>query len=330
MGLAKLTAGAVKSAITEFDELGQEAFLAKHGFKEAKRYWVSYGGKLYPSKAIAGVAHGYIDGQSQLLSSPSFTGGEGSVVRRLRQLGFEIQTPGRNPAWNRDELILALNLYFTNPGKGSAAVVALSDLLNKLSRLTNVSGTATFRNADGVYLKLMNLRSLDPAYTAQGKVGMKAGGALEKVLWADYEGRRQELAADAAKITAVVDVANEAQVAQLPAVEPYEGEEGGVIIRLHKRYERDPRLVRERKKAALSAGNLKCEVCGFDFEAQYGALGAEFIEVHHTLPVHKMKPGGTTKLTDLALLCSNCHRMSHRRREPLSLAEIKAALVNAG
>ena len=39
-----------------------------------------------------------------------------------------------------------------------------------------------------------------------------------------------------------------------------------------------------------------------------------------------MQPGSRTKLGDLATLCSNCHRMAHRRREPLCLEEIKLAL----
>ena len=328
MGLADITKAAVESAIAEHDELGAEAFLATYGFAGSKQYWLIRDGKRYSSKAIAGVAHKFVSGQA--LTSAEFSGGEGTVVRRLRQLGFEVETPGRNPDWTRDEIILALDLYFTNPanppGKESAAVAALSDLLNKLHRLNGASASETFRNPNGVYLKMMNIRALDPAFTSQGKVGMKAGGALERVLWAEYIGRRAELAADAKTIREAVAAASEASLAKLPTVEPYEGEEGGVVVRLDKRYERDPRLVPEKRKAAKAAGNFACEVCGFDFETAYGPLGADFIEIHHTKPVHTMKPGAKTKLADLALLCSNCHRMAHRKRTPLSLDEIRAAL----
>lgn len=45
----------------------------------------------------------------------------------------------RNPAWSRDELILALDLYMTNPasppGKGSKAVADLSKTLNDIGTL---------------------------------------------------------------------------------------------------------------------------------------------------------------------------------------------------
>lgn len=332
MALADITKEAVESALLEYDQLGADAFLVKYGFAPAKRYWLELDGRRYPSKAIAGVAHRYIDG-SQPLPSASFTGGEASVGRKLRQLGFVIEAPERNPPWSRDELVLALDLYFTNPanppGKSSSAVAELSTILNKLHRLNGVSGAPTLRNENGVYLKMMNLRSLDPAYTAQGKVGMQSGGALEKVVWADYEGRRADLKADAGVIRQAVTDADETALARLPDAMPYEGEEGGVIMRLHKRYERDPKLVAEKRKAASAKGDLACEVCGFDFKATYGDLGSGYIEVHHTRPVHTLLTGTKTKLGDLALLCANCHRMAHRKRIPLTITALEAALKNS-
>jgi len=329
MALADITKEAVDSAIVEYDELGADAFLAQYGFAPAKRYWLELNGKRYSCKAIAGVAHKYLDG-SQLLPSASFTGGEASVGRKLRQLGFVVEAPERNPPWSRDELVLALDLYFTNPtnppGKGSRAVAELSAILNKLHRLNGVSGAPTLRNENGIYLKMMNLRSLDPAYTAQGKVGMQSGGALEKVVWAAYEGRRADLKTDAEMIRQAVTNANETALEKLPVAEPYEGEEGGVMMRLHKRYERDPKIVAEKRKAAAATGDLACEVCGFDFKATYGDIGEGYIEVHHTKPVHTLIAGAKTKLDDLALLCANCHRMAHRNRVPFTVDELRALL----
>ena len=134
MTLADITNEAVDSAILEYDQLGADAFPAQYGFTPAKRHWLELNGKRYPSKAIAGVAHKYLDGR-QLLPSASFTGGEASVGRKLRQLGFVIDAPERNPPWSRDELILALDLYFTNPAilpaDGSSDVAELFATLNK-------------------------------------------------------------------------------------------------------------------------------------------------------------------------------------------------------
>ena len=128
MALGDITKDAVVAAIAEYEALGANAFLAQYGFAPARRYWLELNGKRYPSKAIAGVAHKYIDG-NQLLPSASLTGGEASVGRKLRQRGFFIDAPEPNPPWSRDELILALDLYFTNsanpPGKGSSTITEL-------------------------------------------------------------------------------------------------------------------------------------------------------------------------------------------------------------
>lgn len=59
-------------------------------------------------------------------------------------------------------------------------------------------------------------------------------------------------------------------------------------------------------------GRLICEVsnCGFDFEQQYGELGAGYAHVHHLTPLSAASPRGTeTKLSDLAIVCANCHSM---------------------
>ena len=67
-----------------------------------------------------------------------------------------------------------------------------------------------------------------------------------------------------------------------------------------------------------------CEACGFDFEQTYGNLGKDFAECHHSKPVSELKPGEKTKLTDLRIVCANCHRMIHRVRPWKTVAQINA------
>ena len=68
---------------------------------------------------------------------------------------------------------------------------------------------------------------------------------------------------------------------------------------------------------------LSCEVCGFDFVEVYGDHGYGFIECHHTKPVSELMVGERTKISDLSLVCSNCHRMIHKKRPWLSVKELK-------
>lgn len=80
--------------------------------------------------------------------------------------------------------------------------------------------------------------------------------------------------------------------------------------------------------AARRIHGTKCMVCGFDFEQRYGLRGSGYIEVHHLHPVSSLK--GETKVdpkTEMAVVCSNCHRMIHRKKdEVLSLEELKVLL----
>jgi putative restriction endonuclease len=78
----------------------------------------------------------------------------------------------------------------------------------------------------------------------------------------------------------------------------------------HMTRERNPKLVAKAKAQFKSKlGRLFCEACDFDFATKYGNAGDGFIEVHHKIPVSELKPDARTKITDLALVCSNCHRI---------------------
>ena len=73
-----------------------------------------------------------------------------------------------------------------------------------------------------------------------------------------------------------------------------------------------------------------CNICGFDFEKTYGEMGKDYIEVHHITPIGRLSTAegyeGTDPQNDLIPLCSNCHSMIHRRKEPYQPNEVKAML----
>jgi 5-methylcytosine-specific restriction protein A len=48
------------------------------------------------------------------------------------------------------------------PGHDSKEIEDLSALLGKLATKLGLSGDAKYRNRNGVYMKLMNFRALDP------------------------------------------------------------------------------------------------------------------------------------------------------------------------
>lgn len=88
-----------------------------------------------------------------------------------------------------------------------------------------------------------------------------------------------------------------------------EAREGRAVLRMHLRRERSRTLIDAFKKQLKT---FACEACGIDMETIYGSLGKGYIEAHHRRPVSQIRAGETTRLSDLAALCPNCHRMIHR------------------
>jgi 5-methylcytosine-specific restriction protein A len=233
------------------------------------------------------------------------------------------RTPRRNPPWAADELILALDLYvrFGLLDDSAAEVIELSSVLNALPIHTVRPDVERFRNPNGVALKLANFAALDPGYAGRG---MTRGGRRDAEVWQRFGERPDELQAVAAAIRQGVEVAHPFP---LSPEEDEDGiDEGRLLYRRHRSRERNPTLVRRRKQQAmLRDGFLACEVCGFDFEERYGDVGRDFIECHHLRPL--ADSGVTrTRLADLALLCSNCHRMAHRMRPWPTIGEMRHLL----
>ena len=85
----------MEAALREFDSIGRDEFLRRHGFGPARRYFLIRKGRQYDSKAIISVAHGYQFPDLGPLSANGFSGGEQTVASRLRSLGFEILETGR-------------------------------------------------------------------------------------------------------------------------------------------------------------------------------------------------------------------------------------------
>nr|WP_315491067.1 HNH endonuclease [uncultured Rhodoferax sp.] len=241
----------------------------------------------------------------------------------------------RNAIWSRDELILALDLYIqsrqSSLAKDSPEIAELSEVLNQLGTVLGQRTSSTYRNANGVYMKLMNFRRFDPEYTSDGKTGLTRGNQDEAKVWDQFALDPTRLAEVARFIRQgigehKIDV--DLSGPDEPGIE--EAEEGKVATRIHRYRERDRRLVAEAKtRAQKQYGRLFCAACGFDFLKQYGEVGANLIDVHHTKPVHTLEPGEKTKVIDLVLLCSNCHRVVHSRRKWLTVEQVKAAVASS-
>jgi 5-methylcytosine-specific restriction protein A len=244
----------------------------------------------------------------------------------------KVSRRGSNLDWTRDELILALDVYCALKGAVPrprlTSVLNLSSLLKQASFHSAATRQPNFRSPASVVMKLMNFRSIDPGY---GGKGLTAGGRLDREIWREFSSDRTELAKVATAIREVLTAkAGETAPEIIDDNVWAEAQEGAILTSLHRTRERSPRLVLAKKQAVLQrVGRLTCEVCGFCFAIAYGEIGDDVIECHHRRPLSELRQRQRTSLGDLALLCSNCHRMIHWRRPWLTVEQLKA-VVKAG
>jgi 5-methylcytosine-specific restriction enzyme A len=231
----------------------------------------------------------------------------------------------RNPPWTRDELILVLDLFFrlgrTQASQQHPDVIALSQLLNKLPTRFQ---SENFRNPNSVHMKLGNLLRIDPRYPGRG---LSRGSVKEQDVWNDFASNPDLLRETAQAIRQFAEQGE--NDIPIERSEDIEVQEGSILFRQHRARERNSSIVREKKRRAAEAGALVCEVCGFSFEEIYGPLGEGFIECHHTVPLPRLHPGTKTRLSDLALVCSNCHRMLHRGGIHISVMELRDIIARS-
>lgn len=242
----------------------------------------------------------------------------------------------RPPPWTWDELVLACDLVVKNRKGGNPRirwraltsddphVKELSDLLHALPIHPPEVRGRKFRNPNGVARKTVDLATNHPDYAG----GRTKGGKLDHAVIQAYIEDPQGMAETAAALRAAAHIDTTSDpLLDLDLDTNAAANEGRVLYRLHLMRERDPRLrARKIREARKRLGSVECEVCGFDFERTYGPRGRDYIECHHRNPLSHTGQIATA-LVDLALLCSNCHRMIHRHRPWLTVAELRN-LVN--
>jgi len=238
----------------------------------------------------------------------------------------------RNPKWHRDEIILALDLYFADSrgpiDKANPQIIELSTILNSLPLFPDKPDAEKFRNPNGVSLKLSNFLALDPSYNGKG---MESFSKLDQEVFHEFSENRVRLHAIAAEIKkAALDQTLRAKLYKVEDDDQTLTDsviEGQILYKLHKVRERDKDIVKAKKQQALSmVGCLACEACVFDFGKGYGEIGFGYIECHHRTPLSTFKVQTKTTLDDLALVCANCHRVLHRAIDTLTVEDLKTKI----
>lgn len=238
----------------------------------------------------------------------------------------------RPPPWTWNELILACDVVVSNGWRSlrdsDPRIVELSELLRQLDTRPADERGMKFRNLNGVKHKLEDLITCHPAYSGARKKGGRLTERMVVAFLADPAG----MAREAARIRTA---ARRAPV-PVPEIDLDFGDigelttEGREAARQLLVRERNPRLrARKIRQAKQTFGAVRCEACEFDFEKIYGERGRDYIECHHRTALSVSGETETT-LADLALVCSNCHRMIHRKQPWLTVEELRQLVAVEG
>ncbi|MDD3876653.1 MAG: hypothetical protein PHT69_08535 [Bacteroidales bacterium] len=229
----------------------------------------------------------------------------------------------KNPNFNREELILCLDLYFKldygqmhgrNP-----EIIKLSEDLRNLSLHKKIPNEIKFRSVNSVALKLANFKRLDSNFEGRG---MKMGAKMDRVIWKEFHGHRDTLKKEAF-IIRQLNLKNQSKNKNT-ASDPIVSSKSEFYFQYHKNRETDPLVLKVKKEIVFDeTKKLKCEVCGFDSLAFYGEIGNDLMEIHY-VKVIKNEPGlESSDMKDFIIICSNCHKALDKNYGLLDAGDLK-------
>jgi len=257
----------------------------------------------------------------------NFTNNKGTVYGYVQPVGDSIKIE-KLGASKKDEAIDGVTVVWTaGPESGGTVVVGWYEDATVFRNLQTIDSPSTLHTKNGV----TSYRVKAPASKAvllpveQRELiiprAVKGGIGQSNVWFADKE-ESQEI------VSQVIALISTGGASSLPDVDQSKSiQEGNPRLVAHFRRERNAAIVKSKKTTVLKAtGKLCCEVCGFDFKKVYGDLGDGFCEVHHIRPLSKSDGEVKTELKDLAIICSNCHRIIHRTYPMLTIEKLSKHL----
>jgi 5-methylcytosine-specific restriction protein A len=214
-------------------------------------------------------------------------------------------------------------------GNKNQKVIEVSELLNKLPIHKERIVNAKFRNPNGVSMKLNNFKAIDPRHNGKG---MDRYSKLDEEVFFEFQNDTiglsriaeniKKTVSDSKLVKSLYQIGNDLE-------EDIQVKEGKVIYKLHRYRERNYTLNKKKKDNYFKKhGKLDCEICGFDFFKTYGEIGKGFMECHHKIPLSQTEGEFSTRLSDLALVCANCHRILHRELDTSDIIGLKQVIIS--
>ena len=228
-----------------------------------------------------------------------------------------VTVPKSRVKWTRDEVILALDLFFSSHKKvfpvDSPEVIKLSKLLNELPIIPREDKTDDFRNTSGIHFQLSQFDSY-----LKGRV-LKVGKIFVQV-YEEYIHDLSELHKIASAIRNSKNILN-----TIPFGDKVEGlgfKEGALLFHLHRYFEADYKL---RLLGKFIKDN--CTICKLDFTQAYHGSKDDFYELHLIKPPKDYTDDYSYSCSDYIVVCPSCHKVLHITRPWVDKINIEKILV---
>jgi 5-methylcytosine-specific restriction enzyme A len=292
--------------------------------RESTRFSLVYDGKYYPPKYVVSIANIYANGEEY---SPTLFSGGKETNQFLSRIGFVItvNTDSETEIQNNN---ISFNIPNLEPSKRAREynkysnkdkdLIVYEYLFNAMSHRSldeNILGIAPDKRTGHESMNILHYIGLKDKHKGIfGDYSITEAMHIMKQQDSDFELVIQSLyrlinQSESSKELEEV-IANDIDSEQAEEESYYK--DGAVKQYYGKRYERRT----ENRKKAIEHHGLNCVVCGFNFEKVYGERGKDFIEVHHVNPLSTIgEQIVIDPKEDLVPVCSNCHRMIHRRKD---------------
>jgi 5-methylcytosine-specific restriction enzyme A len=306
--------------------------------RESTRYSLVYEGESYPPKYVVSIANIFANGEEY---SPTLFSGGIETNRFLSKLGFtitenkesEIEILNKNVSINIPKLepskrAREYNKY-SNKDKDSIVYEYLFNAMSHRSLDENILGILPDRRTGHESMNILHFIGLKDKHKGIFRdYSIKEAMDIMKQQDSDFELVIHSLF----RLNNQLEKIQDLEVIILDDIDSEKAEEdnyykdGAIKEYYGKRYERKP----ENRKKAIEIHGLSCVVCEFNFEEGYGERGKDYIEVHHVKPLSSIgKEVSINPKEDLVPVCSNCHRMIHRKKEEvLTVNELRDLIDN--
>lgn len=113
----------------------------------------------------------------------------------------------KNPTWTRDETIIALDIYFLMKERGisSSRIPEIKDATRTINHLHKfIYKNIVQRTEDSVYLKILNIASLDKDNMIKGQSN---GSKLDKEIWNEFQKNKRAVTKRVEELKSMISLA---------------------------------------------------------------------------------------------------------------------------